>query len=74
MVDPQTLSRSDPLRHTIKTRARLSDLAGHLRGDVRKVEDPRAKALFETAAEVLLGLEKAFADFEEGTEDAWRST
>lgn len=72
MTDPDTLPRSDPRRHTIKCRARLSDLATHLREDVQKVDDPRAKAMFETAAEVLLGLEKAFADFEEGSEPAWR--
>ncbi|MGH3497718.1 MAG: hypothetical protein ACRDP1_09675 [Nocardioidaceae bacterium] len=72
MTDPQTLPRSDPRRHTIKTRTRLTELAEHLRSDVTKVDDPRAKALFETAAEVLLGLERAFADFEAGTEAAWR--
>jgi hypothetical protein len=68
MTDPDTLPRSDPRRHTMKCRARMSDLAQHLREDVEKVEDPRAKALFETAAEVLLGLAHAFADFEEGAE------
>lgn len=71
MTDPDTLPQSDPRRHTIKMRAALTDLANHLREDVRKIDDPRAKALFETSAEVLLGLEKAFADFEEGDEDAW---
>lgn len=72
MTDPDTLPRSDPRRHTIKCRARMTDLAQHLREDVEKVDDPRAKAMFETAAEVLLGLDKAFADFEEGAEAAWR--
>ena len=70
--DPDTLPRSDPRRHTIKCRARMTDLAQHLREDVEKVDDPRAKAMFETAAEVLLGLDKAFVDFEEGAEPAWR--
>jgi hypothetical protein len=56
----------------MKTRTTLTDLADHLREDVSKVDDVRAKALFETTAEVLLGLEKAFADYEEGTEEAWR--
>jgi hypothetical protein len=72
MTDPDTLPRSDPRRHTMKCRARMTDLAQHLREDVQKVDDPRAKAMFETAAEVLLGLGKAFADFEERTEPAWR--
>lgn len=72
MTDPMTLPRSDPRRHTMKTRTRLTELAEHLREDVGKVDEPRAKALFETAAEVLLGLEKAFADYEAGEEEAWR--
>lgn len=72
MTDPAALPRSDPRRHTMKCRARMTDLAQHLREDVEKVDDPRAKAMFETAAEVLLGLGKAFADFEEGAEPAWR--
>jgi hypothetical protein len=72
MTDPNSLPQSDPRRHTMKTRTKLTGLADHLREDVGKVDDARAKALFETTAEVLLGLEKAFADYEEGTEEAWR--
>ena len=71
-TDPDSLPVSDPLRHTTKIRGRLTDLADHLRGDVEKVDEPRAQALFETAAEVLLGLEHAFADYERGAEPAWR--
>lgn len=72
MTDPNELPQDDPRRHTMKMRARLAELADHLREDVGKIDDPRAKALFETSAEVLLGLDKAFADFEEGDEEAWR--
>jgi hypothetical protein len=72
VIDPNQLPSSDPLRHTTKTRARLTELADHLRTDVGKVDEPRAQALFETAAEVLLGLEKAFADYESRAEPAWR--
>jgi hypothetical protein len=56
----------------MQMRARLTDLAEHLREDVLKVHDLRAQALFETSAEVLLGLEKAFADYEAAEEPAWR--
>lgn len=63
---------NDPLRHTLKMQARLGDLAEHLRQDVQKVDEPQAKALFETAAEILQGLRKAFADYEKGEEDAWQ--
>ena len=62
----------DPIFHARKVRQRLEDTLTHMREDVEKVDDPRAKAMFETAAEVLLGLEKAFADYEEGVEPAWR--
>jgi hypothetical protein len=72
MVDPKSLPQEDPRRHTMQMRRRLTDLAEHLREDVEKVDDARAKALFETTAEVLLGLEKAFADYEEAAEPAWR--
>jgi hypothetical protein len=72
MIDPKSLPQEDPRRHTMQMRSRLTDLAAHLREDVRKVDDARAKALFETSAEVLLGLEKAFADYEEAAEPAWR--
>jgi hypothetical protein len=38
-----------------------------------KVTEPKAQALFETSAEVLTGLAKAFDDFENKSEAAWRS-
>lgn len=72
MSNPDELPISDPLRHTAKIQARLADLAEHLREDVTKVDEPQAKALFETSAEVLLGLRNAFLDYEKGEEDAWR--
>jgi len=34
---------------------------------------PKAQALFETAAEVLLGLAKVFEDFEQKNEKAWKA-
>ena len=47
-------------------------LIEHLRQDVVKVAEPKAQALFETSAEVLTGLVKAFVDYEKKTEKAWR--
>ena len=32
-----------------------------------------SKAMFETAAEVLTGLKKAFSDYEQKNESAWRT-
>lgn len=70
MADP-TRPPSDPVRHTRKVSERLQDLVDHLREDVRKVDAPQAKALFETAAETLGGLKRAFEDYESGDEAAW---
>lgn len=72
MSDTDALPISDPLRHTAKIQVRLADLAEHLRADVKKVDEPQAKALFETAAEVLMGLRNAIVDYETGDEDAWQ--
>ena len=51
----------------------MRDLIEHLRADVAKVTDPKAQAMFETSAEVMLGLVKAFADYEQKTEAAWKN-
>jgi len=53
-------------------RQRLETLVGDLRHDLGRMDDPQFTALFEAAAEVLIGLSKAFADFEGKTEPAWR--
>ena len=42
------------------------------REDISKVNDPKAQALFETTAEVVSGLRKAYEDFEQKNEEAWR--
>ena len=64
-------SESDPKRHTEYVKGQFNDLIEHLRDDVRKVDEPQAKALFETSAEVLGGLVKAFEHYEEKSEAAW---
>ncbi len=68
----QSLPESDPRYHTQKVGQMMEDLVNHLREDVDKVDDPQARALFEVSAEVLKGLERAFKDFENKTEKAWR--
>lgn len=62
-----------PENPTRNMRLRLDALVGDLRRDLGHVDDPQIAALFETAAEVLIGLGKAFADFEGKTEPAWRT-
>jgi hypothetical protein len=51
----------------------MRQLIEHLREDVGKVAEPKAQALFETSAEVLVGLVKAFDDYEKKSETAWRT-
>jgi hypothetical protein len=62
----------DPRHHTHRMTARLEETITHLREDIEKVDEPRFKAMFETAAEVLGGLTKAFRDYEGKKESAWR--
>ena len=63
---------SDPRYHTRRMRERLREDIDHLRDDVETVDEPQLKAMFETAAEVLDGLAKAFEDYEKKNEPAWR--
>jgi hypothetical protein len=44
----------------------------HLLADIEKVDEPQLKAMFETAAEVMGGLKKAFSGHEKKNESAWR--
>lgn len=63
---------AEPEQLTKAMRLRLETLVGDLRRDLGRIDDPQFAALFETSAEVLIGLSKAFADFEGKTEPAWR--
>ncbi|MDA8216505.1 MAG: hypothetical protein M0Z94_02710 [Dehalococcoidales bacterium] len=42
------------------------------RADISRVSDPKAKALFETLAEVLDGAAKALDHYSQHSEPAWR--
>ena len=63
---------NDPRHHTRQMKQRLQETVEHLRADVEKVDEPSLKAMFETSAEVLGGLVKAFSDYEKKNEAAWR--
>ena len=69
----KSLNTNDPLAHTANIKNEFRALIDHLREDVAKVNDPAAKALFETSAEVLIGLDKAFSDYESKNEPAWKN-
>jgi hypothetical protein len=62
----------DPLHHTRKMSAQLSEMIDHLRRDIDQVDEPQFKAMFETAAEVLGGLVTAFRHYEQNGERAWK--
>jgi hypothetical protein len=72
MVDRTQYAENDPRHHTEKVKQMLTDVINHARQDVHKISDPKAQALFETTAEVLTGLRKAFDDFEQRNEEAWK--
>jgi len=71
-VSQQQLPESDPRHHTRRVKAKLDELVTHLREDVSKVNDAKAKVMFEVSAEVLSGLSKAYNDYEARAEAAFR--
>ncbi len=66
------ITSKDPFEHAANLKMEFSRLREHLHQDVSSVDDPHAKALFKASAEVIDGLEKAFADFERRNELAWK--
>jgi len=60
----KTTASRNPFEHTSNIREEFEKVSEHLREDVDKVDDPKAKALFEVSAEVIDGLQKGFNDFE----------
>ena len=68
----ETIASKDPRAHTANVRKEFAELIDHLRGDINKIDEPKAQALFETAAEVIRGLDTAFKHFEEKSEKAWK--
>lgn len=66
------MNQNSPYYHTQNMQKRLKEEVNHLHEDIKKVDEPQLKAMFETAAEVLNGLIKAFHDYEKKNEAAWR--
>jgi hypothetical protein len=66
-------TENTPIHHTQKIKAQMRQLIDHLREDIGKITEPKAQALFETSAEVLTGLVKAFDDYEQKSEKAWQT-
>ena len=74
MPEQMQFPESDPRHHTAKIKQMLTETMERARKDVAKVSDPKAQALFETTAEVLAGIKKAYEHFEQGSEGAWKSS
>lgn len=70
----KTSTDTEVLHHTQKLKDQMRELIAHLRADVEKITEPQAKAMFETSAEVVTGLVKAFDDYEQKTEAAWKDS
>ncbi len=68
----ETIASKDPRAHTANVRKEFRELIDHLRGDIYKIDEPKAQALFETTAEVISGLDAAFKHYEEKSENAWK--
>jgi hypothetical protein len=68
----ETMASKDPRAHTANVRKEFRELIDHLRGDIVKIDEPKAQALFETTAEVISGLDTAFKHYEQKSENAWK--
>jgi hypothetical protein len=64
-------AESDPHQHVRDMSMHLQETINRLRADIEKVDEPQLKAIFETSAEVLCGLKKAYSDYEQKKESAW---
>jgi hypothetical protein len=71
-MQEQNYPVSDPRYHTANIKRMLGEVVDHAREDVGKIDEPRAQALFETTAEVLQGLMRAYEHYESGSERAWQ--
>jgi hypothetical protein len=68
----RTLETSDPKAHAANIEQMLTEIIDHVRSDIDKVDEPKAQVLFETSAEVLIGLRTAYHHYQTGAEPAMR--
>ena len=71
-MKPRTLESSDPKVHAANIERMLTEIIEHVRSDLERVEDVKAQVLFETSAEVLIGLRAAYQHYQSGSEKAMR--
>jgi len=65
-------TESSMREHTGRIRELVIEASRQARLEIKQVKNPKAQALLETTAEVLDGLNKAYADFEANNEPAWK--
>lgn len=65
-------TRGEVYEHTRNLKQRLGDVQQHLRDDIEQIDDPVARAMFETSAEVLGALITTYTHYEDKKEMAFR--
>jgi hypothetical protein len=63
---------SDPSVHAEHLQQQLSYLIGHLRQDIKRVDEPQFQVLLETSAEVLGGVKTSFQHYLDRRGPSWR--
>jgi hypothetical protein len=71
MATNRAFPESDPRHHTRNIKDMLDDVITHVREDIEKIDEPKAQVLFETTAEVLIGLKTAYDHYESKSERAF---
>jgi hypothetical protein len=69
-MNPQTPPAPSPVLSRIE--AEVIALRDGMRAAISRLDDPQAKAMLETSAEVLGGIRQALVDYAEGSEEAWQ--
>ena len=68
----ETKNTRNPIEHTSNVKKEFRALIDHLRKDVEILEDLVQNSLFEVSSEGIIGLEKAFKDYEQKNESSWK--
>lgn len=71
-MDLNQTNNPNPIEHAKNIEDILGSLKSLMRNEIHVFHDPKGKALLETSAEVLGGLEKAFHDFVLKEDDVWK--
>ena len=71
-MESRTLNTDEPKAHAANIERMLTEVIEHVRSDIKRVDNPKAQVLFETSAEVLIGLRTAYQHYQSGSEKAMR--